>query len=245
MFVINKFRKIIFISFIMIFISTFLVCASSKDNSCLVITDKKIQSESEFLKVNIKYPVLSLKETCKNDVASDNIEKINKDIASTINDFKNNVEVASKEYEKNKDNTGMKYQYEAFADYNYIYNKDNIVSIPITMYEFTGGAHGFTTLKSFNYDIKNGVEIKLGDLFSEDCNYTEIINGYIAKEISKDKSIYFTGEEGFKGISDNQNFYIEEDGVVVYFGLYEIAPYSSGIPKFKISWDLFDECSKK
>lgn len=232
----------------MIFICTFLAYASFKDNSCVVITDNKIQSEREFLKVNIKYPVLTLKEICKNDVSSDNIEKINKDIASTINAFKNNIELASKEYEKNKDNIGMKYQYEAFVDYNYVYNKNNILSIPITMYEFTGGAHGFTTLKSFNYDIKNGIEIKLGDLFSEDCNYTDIINDYIEKEISKDKSIYFTGKEGFTGISDNQKFYIEEDGVVVYFGLYEIAPYSSGIPKFKISWDLFGksfEANKK
>lgn len=229
----------------MIFIPTFLACASSKGNSCLVITDKKVQSESEFLKVNIKYPILSVKESYKNDFKSDNIKKVNEDITSTINNFKNNIEVASKEYEKNKDNTGMKYQYEAFVDYNYVYNKDSIVSIPITMYEFTGGAHGFTTLTSFNYDIKEGNKIKLSDLFSEGCNYKEIINGHIAKEINKDKSIYFSGEEGFKGISDNQTFYIEEDGIVIYFGLYEIAPYSSGIPKFKISWELFEECSKK
>ena len=34
---------------------------------------------------------------------------------------------------------------------------------------------------------------------------------------------------------------IDEDGIVIYFGLYEIAPYYIGIPKFKLKFDEFNK----
>ncbi|TET09608.1 MAG: DUF3298 domain-containing protein [Candidatus Atribacteria bacterium] len=40
-------------------------------------------------------------------------------------------------------------------------------------------------------------------------------------------------------MSEEQPFYLIEDGIVVYFGLYEIAPYASGIRYFKIPYFLF------
>ncbi|GAG31008.1 unnamed protein product, partial [marine sediment metagenome] len=43
----------------------------------------------------------------------------------------------------------------------------------------------------------------------------------------------------FQSISEEQPFYLIEDGIVVYFGLYEIAPYTSGIRYFKIPYSLF------
>ncbi len=58
-------------------------------------------------------------------------------------------------------------------------------------------------------------------------------------------------EWGFKTISDNQAFYIVDaegsvssvdyQDLVVYFGLYEIAPYASGIPEFKIPFTLIKD----
>ena len=51
------------------------------------------------------------------------------------------------------------------------YNKNNILSIPLTMYEFTGGAHGLTNIKSFNYDLATGKELKLEDLFKFSDKY--------------------------------------------------------------------------
>ena len=40
-------------------------------------------------------------------------------------------------------------------------------------------------------------------------------------------------------IPDAQSFYITDDGIVIYFGLDEIAPSQFGIPKFKMSFSKF------
>ena len=44
---------------------------------------------------------------------------------------------------------------------------------------------------------------------------------------------------GFMGIDKQQSFYIKDGHLVVYFGLYEIAPYVAGIQEFKLPLDSF------
>ena len=60
-----------------------------------------------------------------------------------------------------------------------------------------------------------------------------------------DKDKYFTGKDGFKGISENQGFYISSGNIVIYFQVYEIAPYVTGIPEFYIPVEKFDQKSLK
>ena len=38
----------------------------------------------------------------------------------------------------------------------------------------------------------------------------------------------------FYSIKDNQKFYIQDKSIVIFFDLYEIAPYAAGIPEFPI-----------
>ena len=40
-------------------------------------------------------------------------------------------------------------------------------------------------------------------------------------------------------ISDDQAFYLTDDGIVIYFGLDEIAPKEFGIPKFTMEYKKF------
>jgi hypothetical protein len=35
----------------------------------------------------------------------------------------------------------------------------------------------------------------------------------------------------------DQHFYMTDDALVIFFDLYEIAPYASGIPTFEIPYD--------
>ncbi|MEG0799498.1 MAG: DUF3298 and DUF4163 domain-containing protein [Romboutsia sp.] len=210
----------------------------------LIIEEKKLEEESEFLKTELKYPFLKTNEQSKNKgIDNKVINQINKDIEDVVFKFRNDIKSASKEYAKGYKEGDMKYKYEVFSEYKVAYNKDNTLSIPFTMYEFTGGAHGMTNIKSFNYDLLTGEEILLKDMFKDGVDYKSVLNSYIKDDIdnTEDKNIYFTGDMGFKGIGDNQNFYISEDGIVVYFSLYEIAPYSSGIPMFTISWDQLNK----
>ena len=227
--------------------SNFLTYYSYKQlsaNDIFTIEEKTDNENNKFFKADIKYPYLKIKSNYnkKDDTQTKIIQNINSTISNTVTTAKDKIEKGSEEYKKsyeadsNKDNT-IKYQYEAIYNYKIAYNKNNILSIPLTMYEFTGGAHGLTNIKSFNYDLATGKELKLEDLFKSNSNYKEVINNHIKKEISKQTENYFQGQDGFSSIKDNQDFYISDEGIVIYFSLYDIAPYSSGIPMFTITWD--------
>lgn len=227
--------------------SNFLTYYSYKQlsaNDIFTIEEKTDNENNKFFKADIKYPYLKIKSNYnkKDDTQIKIIQNINSAISNTVTNAKDKIEKDSEEYKKsyeadsNKDNT-IKYQYEAIYNYKIAYNKNNILSIPLTMYEFTGGAHGLTNIKSFNYDLVKEKELKLEDLFKANSNYKEVINNHIKEEISKQPEIYFQGQDGFSSIKDNQDFYISDEGIVIYFSLYDIAPYSSGIPMFTITWD--------
>ena len=213
-------------------------------NDIFTIEEKTDNENNKFFKADIKYPYLKIKSNYnkKDDTQTKIIQNINSAISNTVTTAKDKIEKDSEEYKKsyeadsNKDNT-IKYQYEAIYNYKIAYNKNNILSIPLTMYEFTGGAHGLTNIKSFNYDLVKEKELKLEDLFKANSNYKEVINNHIKEEISKQPENYFQGQDGFSSIKDNQDFYISDEGIVIYFSLYDIAPYSSGIPMFTITWD--------
>ncbi|MGL6105990.1 DUF3298 and DUF4163 domain-containing protein [Romboutsia sp.] len=217
------------------------------------IAEVKISKDSEFFKYNIVYPVIRLYKECVNynSYSPKVIEKINYEIYKDVMDFKNSVKKESKEYKKiykeQLENSGedyVKYKYETYVDYEVPYDQNNLISIIITKYQFTGGAHGMTFLDNYNYNLLTGERLQLKDMFKDGVDYKSIVNDYINKEISKNPEDYFKDEGGFKGIIENQNFYLEDDGIVVYFSLYEIAPYYVGIPKFKLKYEDFKDYLK-
>jgi len=200
-----------------------------------------ICKNSEFFKYNITYPVLKLYD-------KQIITNINNEIYENVISFKNNIKKQAIQYKKlynekllNDDKNYIKYQYEVYINNEVTYHRNNIISIVMTKYEFTGGAHGMTYLETYNYNLLNGNKLTLKDMFKIGLDYKKIVNNFILQEINNEPEFYFKGDEGFKGISENQTFYIDDDGIVIYFGLYEIAPYYLGIPKFKLKFDEFSK----
>ncbi len=57
--------------------------------------------------------------------------------------------------------------------------------MPVTYYQYTGGAHGLTTKVSYNYNLKTGNELKLKDLFKEGFDYKSIIDKKVKEDIEK------------------------------------------------------------
>lgn len=110
-------------------------------------------------------------------------------------------------------------------------NERNILSLSLTgMGEF-GGAHPKTTIKSLTMDIKTGKVYQLKDLFKPNSNYIEIISEIIAQQI-EERNIPLLND--FDKTRPDQDYYIADKSIVVYFQQYEIAPYSEGFPYFVI-----------
>ncbi|MBU3196211.1 DUF3298 and DUF4163 domain-containing protein [Clostridium algidicarnis] len=205
------------------------------------IESKELNYSNDKVEVDIKFPKIQLKgQSTKEpkaqlpDIKEDIALKINKEIEDYTMAFKNKVEKGAAEYKKQCGKSGQDFNIQvAQSDYKVTYNSDDILSIVIEYYEYNGGAHGMTYKINFNYYIDTGERIKLSSLFKEGFNYKEHVDKAIKEAMDKTPEVYF--EDKFQGINDDTSFYITKEGIVIYFPLYEIAPYSTGIPEFIIS----------
>ena len=129
--------------------------------------------------------------------------------------------------------------YEVFFDYEVTYQNNAVVSLYTDEYIFSGGAHGNTKREAQNWNLQNGRQILLKDLFPENPYFVldilKEINNQIAQQMENGENDYF--ENYCQLVLENfspENFYMVPEGIVIFFNQYEIAPYSSGIPTFLV-----------
>lgn len=226
----KKGRIFLFFLFILLIIS--ISVTAIQDN--VVVTPKKFNKSNELVTIDLTIPQISgMGNKEKEMVINQNFEK-------EANDAYEAVEKQAKEdYEQSKKYNIPFTNYEVNYSYLISYNKNGILSIPVDISTYTGGAHGMTVRKSNNFDIHTGQKLLLKDLFAEGYNYKAIVDDIINTEISKNKDNYFEGS--FKGIKDDSDYFLNNKGIVIYFQLYEIAPYAAGMPEFLIPYSKINK----
>lgn len=120
----------------------------------------------------------------------------------------------------------------AVIKYKVNYLSQDLASVTVTKYTYTGGAHGASFMEGYTYDLKTGLKYGFSDLFQFDSTAIADINKQITDQI-KERQIPTFGP--FQGVSDKPSFFIGHDGrPVLFFQQYEIGPYSVGILKFPV-----------
>lgn len=162
--------------------------------------------------------------------------------------FENNhiqqlYELAKEQYDYAEENKFPFHPYEVIVEYHVTYNQNCFLSLYTDFFQYTGGAHGMTNRISETWDLTNGRKAILMDFFEMD-HVQEFIIGNIVNQIEKEISSgkypfnpYFEDYKTLVAEYFNQDsFYLDNEGVVIFFGLYEIAPFSSGIRTFTIPY---------
>lgn len=199
------------------------------------VGEKSIVKNLDYLKEDVKIPqLMGGNELKKINLINDTI---NNDIMPKVNE----AEKIAKEYFDKPGQGNPTFPYEVYSKYTSTANSKSIISMYNNYYEYLGGAHGMTYKTSYTIDKEKEELVSLKGLFINGYNYKELINKEIKNQISKNPENYFNSGEEFKGINDNQSFYIDNDNLVIYYQLYEIAPYVAGFPKFKIPLKSFGE----
>ena len=92
-----------------------------------------------------------------------------------------------------------------------------------------GAAHPGSYSITMNYDLGQGRELALGDLFLVNSNYLETIAAYCTNELSKQPFADPVFLEGAKPTVENyRNWNIAPDGLRITFDAYQVAPYAAG-----------------
>ena len=129
--------------------------------------------------------------------------------------------------------------YEVLTVYTVTNNDKYILSLYFDRYEYTGGAHGMTTRSADTWNLRTGRRMDLADFFPGRKDYVNYIianiNSQIPKKEKEEDAYYFDDVDDLvKENFNEKNFYIVPEGVMIFYQLYEIAPYSSGIQTFLI-----------
>jgi hypothetical protein len=233
------FLRLIFLGIIAnVFIYTTVLVAQVQEikpiDQEITITDLVIKEDQEALKIDMVFPLIQGMKDKRVE------EKINQIIQKDILNFKNQLQAESEDYLKLARSEGWEIRkYIATTYYIVHYQKDNLLSLSVFYYSYTLGAHGYTLQRAYSFNLANGEMILLSDILKEKKDDVDIINQEIKRQINLNPQEYFTEWSAFQSISQEQPFYLIEDGMVIYFGLYEIAPYASGIRYFRIPYFLF------
>lgn len=121
--------------------------------------------------------------------------------------------------------------WEAQIDGEVIYQSTEIISMALTSYINTGGAHGNLSISVKNFDALTGNLISNKNLFKDLNGFKKVALPYF-KEIAKEKEIGLEADS-FKL---PQNIGYTDEGIILLYNAYEIAPFSTGIIEFTIPY---------
>jgi hypothetical protein len=196
----------------------------------LVAKQIKESNKKLMYEIDARYPQLS-------GGSNPNFEKFNQTVRASVTKkvagFKKDVAPAEGEEPRPEGSMG--------SDLNISYEvglaQDDLISVEFTVHSYyQGAAHPNTFSEVVNYDLKNGKQLKLADLFKPGAKYLPAIANYCIADLkkqAKDKGL--VDEEIQNGAAPNpknyQSWTITKTGLGINFDAYQVGPYAAG-PQF-------------
>ena len=129
---------------------------------------------------------------------------------------------------------GNKYVFELRQDVKY--NENDFISIVSDIYQYTGGAHGSSTWNARNIDTVTGDDVLLDGLFEGD-DYKSVLDRLIWEEVEENPDEYGDLWEKPQIKDSNQrDFYLTDDGLVLFYQPYDLSYYARGFVEFEIDY---------
>lgn len=122
-------------------------------------------------------------------------------------------------------------KWEANIEGEITYEDKNVISIALNSYLFTGGAHGYSSIKFLTFNKKKGLELETWELFNPDFEFVKFAETKfrIQENIPQDSPINSTGfmfEDDTYILPENIGY--TKKGIQLLYNQYEIASYADG-----------------
>ncbi|WP_422659948.1 DUF3298 domain-containing protein [Paenibacillus sp. EC2-1] len=112
-------------------------------------------------------------------------------------------------------------------------NERGLLSLMLSNYTYSVPmAHGYTVAKGLTFSTQTGQSYRLSDLFRPGSNYLAVLSAEVNRQI-KERNIPTL--EGSVTVQPNQDFYLADKSLVIFYPLYAITPGYVGFPMFPIS----------
>ena len=182
---------------------------------------KRIIEEKETYRVDVKYPYFTSGfDSLVRDSINNKIQEL--------------IDYNTKEIKLYSSSQLADEQYKSILeiDHKFFGRRGDFLSTSLNVYTFgSGSVHGLSHLETLNFNIENGEEVLLNQLFRSDTGYLEKISQLIRSELE-----LIRGDElddwalrGTEPLEENfDQFYINGDLITFIFDAYEIAAYAMG-----------------
>ena len=169
----------------------------------------------------------------------------NKSFSDKLEDVKKEVAQGGSDAIDSAKTDGFAYDYSYEGGYTCGAIQNDIVTITLNGYMYSGGAHGMGIQTCYVIDVNKSKTLSLHDVLqpgqaSEDA-VVSVINALA--NASPDEYGLFNEENKvsadevfrtYEGAEKTGNFYFEGGNIVIFFQPYEIGPYAAGFITFKI-----------
>ncbi|MHA7942610.1 DUF3298 and DUF4163 domain-containing protein [Formosa sp. 3Alg 14/1] len=223
-------------AFLIVF--SLFILASCTEKQAISFTEESVTIPNNTI-VDINIPkaegdtkvAVLINKTLKQYVASE--LAFNPDI-ETPNTIETSIQNFNSEYTRFKNQFPESAQeWEAQIDGEVMFKSPEIISISLTSYTNTGGAHGSLVISFLNFDGQTGERIKNEELIDNTEHFMQLANPYFDEAISEKKDMYLDSEKFVLP----QNIGYSADGLILLYNTYEIAPYTAGITEFVIPFN--------
>jgi len=187
-----------------------------------------IAGDSVYYKIDLKKPVFVL-----NDSLDASLKELNQAMESFLDtatfyfwgtDTTGAIEIVKE--------TGTSGFYLLMNNYRILDSTDKIISVVFETYSYALGAHGFTAITTFNYDLRRKKMLEVGDLidFSKPDSQ-EVLNNLLKKYLVDEQNCFDVEPFADKDFS---RFALDPDHVVFFYEAYELGAYACGSAEIKI-----------
>ncbi|WP_460220583.1 DUF3298 and DUF4163 domain-containing protein [Psychroserpens sp. MEBiC05023] len=130
-------------------------------------------------------------------------------------------------------------KWEVFVDGEVTYRSPEVISIAINSYLDTGGAHGNTRVKFFNFNPQTGDLIDINDILKNKEAFSKVVSQKLKEDIASNSNNDALLEDLFFGEKFQlpESLGYSDEGIIILYNTYEIASYSQGIVEFTIPFE--------
>jgi len=133
--------------------------------------------------------------------------------------------------------------YELAYSVEVLYNKNNLLSLSFSQYNYTGGAHGMLFSRCVSFDLNAKKRIRLEDVLK--ANSQEKLKiALTAAAKKKYKTNHLSDVLLVDEIIPNENFFLTGKGICFNFQPYEIGPFSMGEQKIYLPFSSIEDIVK-
>lgn len=117
------------------------------------------------------------------------------------------------------------------------YNRNGILSVNVFQsFMAEGIPHESYNQVSRTFLLETGDELALADLFAPDSDWAARVDTAVRNHVGQKNIHMLRAYEGIQAPGDKSGFYLTDDGIVVYYQIYDYTSYMDGVLQVTVPW---------